>query len=119
MKRKMTTKRCGKSGGIYGQVQVKMEYVAAKLQVILRMTSAAYSCRLDGFLSILRVAPSWFKIECLFTGINCCERLLTSRVCEKLDSTFLDRTDVGRCLSPAIPTISHESVSTNHVMLYS
>jgi hypothetical protein len=53
VKRKMTTKRSEKSGGIYGQLQVKMECIPAKFQVILRMTSAAYSCRLNEFPIIL------------------------------------------------------------------
>jgi hypothetical protein len=47
-----------------------MELVAANMVIILKMKTAAYSCRLEGCSSALRGAISRSGIVCFSTEIN-------------------------------------------------
>jgi len=80
--RMMITKITGKSWGIYSQLQVTMKCVTANLHIVHNMNPAAYSCRLQGFPTVLRNAPSQSGEVSQFTGIYHGERAPKSGVCE-------------------------------------
>jgi len=75
---KVITKRSGKSCGIYSQLQVKMEWVTANMQILLKTKPKVYSCRLHGVLTVPRCAVSVSDVACLFTGLHCGEQQLKS-----------------------------------------
>jgi len=68
--KKMISKKCGKSWGIYYQLQVKIELVTTTLHSILKMNYAAYCGRFQGFPTILGVPVSLSDIVGSFCGIN-------------------------------------------------
>jgi len=80
--RKMIVQRSGNSWGIYSQLQVKMEWLTAKLANSTQDESATVSCRLQRFPTVVPFAPSQSDVVCFLTGINTCEWLLKSHVSE-------------------------------------
>jgi hypothetical protein len=73
-KRKMITRGSGKPGGLYSELHVRTEYVAADMTVMLKMSSTEYGCRLQGFPATPQFAMNRSHVVCLLAGINCSVR---------------------------------------------
>jgi hypothetical protein len=66
----MITRRSGKPCGLNSQRDVRMEYIAANMIVVLKMNPADYRCKLQWFSTVPQFAISRSKVVCLIKGIN-------------------------------------------------
>jgi len=80
MVRTIVKQRSGKSWGIYSQLHVKIEWVTAKMHILLKKNPAVYSSRLQGFQLVLGFAVSRSNVVCVFSQIHCSEPQLKSHV---------------------------------------
>ena len=116
--RKMITKS-GKSWVIYSKLQVSMEWMTVNLHVLLKVYSAAYSCKLQVIPTVPQFAVSWSNVVYLFV---CWDTLkwMTADISSLIDikRKFFDRKVVWWCLSHHIAGILHEPDANHQAMTY-
>jgi len=80
-----------------------MACVTANLLVLHKINPVTHSCRLHGWLNVVRFAPSRSDDLCLFTGINRGEQPSKSRVCViKTVHSSSERTSADVCVKKSL-----------------
>jgi hypothetical protein len=113
--RKMITKRSGKCWTLYSELQVKMEWVTANLQVEFKLKFAAYSCR--GFqksCDFSKFVRSWLYVY------RATSRWTTADISCLIDieRSFFEWKYVWWYLSQDIAGVLHESHANYVVLMY-